>query len=130
MDMASAHFAGIAFVLALSFACKAGSTLTSSRAVPHPSTNRALRRLTLEVGRDPVHSTRHGRQRQTFSARRIVLGVCCSLSRTARLSWLCLMLAQVAGLRHWNFEFLNSTLCNLKLWNVKLSEFELWNLQP
>ena len=42
---------------------KAGSTLRSSRAVPHPSTNRALRRLTSEVGRDPVHSTRYGRQR-------------------------------------------------------------------
>ena len=56
---------------------KAGSTLRSSRAVPHPSTNRALRRLTSEVGRDPVHSARYGRQRQTFSARRIVLGVCC-----------------------------------------------------
>ena len=42
---------------------KAGSTLRSSRAVPHPSTNRALRRLTAEVGRDPVHSTRYGRRR-------------------------------------------------------------------
>ena len=42
---------------------KAGSTLRSSRAAPHPSTNRALRRLTSEVGRDPVHSTRYGRQR-------------------------------------------------------------------
>ena len=42
---------------------KAGSTQRSSRAVPHPSTNRALRRLTSEVGRDPVHSTRYGRQR-------------------------------------------------------------------
>ena len=42
---------------------KADSTLRSSRAVPHPSTNRALRRLTSEVGRDPVHSTRYGRQR-------------------------------------------------------------------
>ena len=30
---------------------------------PHSSTNRALRRLTSEVGRDPVHSTRYGRQR-------------------------------------------------------------------
>ena len=45
---------------------KAGSTLRSSRAVPHPSTNRALRRLTSEVGRDPVHSTRYGRQRRCF----------------------------------------------------------------
>ena len=42
---------------------KAGSTLRSSQAVPHPSTNRALCRLTSEVGRDPVHSTRYGRQR-------------------------------------------------------------------
>ena len=42
----------------------AGSTLRSSQAVPHPSTNRALRRLTSEVGRDPVHSTRYGRQQR------------------------------------------------------------------
>ena len=45
---------------------KAGSTLRSSRAVPHPSTNRALRRLTSEVGRDPVHLTRYGRQRNSY----------------------------------------------------------------
>ena len=43
---------------------KASSTLRSSRAIPHPSTNRALRRLTSEFGRDPVHSTRYGRWRQ------------------------------------------------------------------
>ena len=42
---------------------KADSTLRTSQAVPHPSTNRALRRLTSEVRRDPVHSTRYGRQR-------------------------------------------------------------------
>ena len=48
---------------------KAGSTLRSSRAVPHPSTNRALRRLTSEVGRDPVHSTRYGRQRLCWELR-------------------------------------------------------------
>ena len=42
---------------------KADSTLRSSQAVPHPSTNRALHRLTSEVGRDPVYSTRYGRQR-------------------------------------------------------------------
>ena len=47
---------------------KADSTLRSSRAVPHPSTNRALRRLTSEVRRDPVHSTRYGRQRNYFRA--------------------------------------------------------------
>jgi hypothetical protein len=43
---------------------KADSTPRSSQAVPHPSTNRALRRLTSEVRRDPVHSTRYGRQRE------------------------------------------------------------------
>ena len=42
---------------------KADSTLRSSRAVPHPSANRALRRLTSEVRRDPVHKTRYGRRR-------------------------------------------------------------------
>ena len=42
---------------------KADSTLGSSQAVPHPSTNRALCRLTSEVRRDPVYSTRYGRQR-------------------------------------------------------------------
>ena len=48
------------FVVGISIA---DSTLRSSRAVPHPSTNRALRRLTSEVRRDPVHSTRYGRRR-------------------------------------------------------------------
>jgi hypothetical protein len=43
---------------------KADSTLRTSRAVPHSSTNRALCRLTSEVERDPVHSTRYGRQRK------------------------------------------------------------------
>jgi hypothetical protein len=42
---------------------KADSTLRTFRAVHHPSTNRALCRLTSEVERDPVHSTRYGRQR-------------------------------------------------------------------
>ena len=42
---------------------KADSTLRCSQAVPHPSTNRALGSLTSEVGRDPVYSTRYGRQR-------------------------------------------------------------------
>jgi hypothetical protein len=49
---------------------KADSTLRTSRAVPHPSTNRALCRLTSEVERDPVHSTRYGRQRATPQAAR------------------------------------------------------------
>ena len=52
---------------------KAGSTLRSSRAVPHPSTNRALRRLTSEVRRDPVHSTRYGRRR-SYMQRCTLLG--------------------------------------------------------
>ena len=46
----------------------ADSTRRSSQAVPHPSTNRALCRLTSEVGRDPVHSTRYGRQRHPCGA--------------------------------------------------------------
>ena len=46
---------------------KADSTLRSSQAVPHPSTNRALSRLTSEVERDPVYWTRYGRQRKTLS---------------------------------------------------------------
>ena len=46
----------------------ADSTLRSSRAVPHPSTDRALRRLTSEVRRDPVHSTRYGRQRYRMAS--------------------------------------------------------------
>ena len=40
---------------------RASSTLRSSQAVPHPSTDRALRRLTSEFGRDPVYSARYGR---------------------------------------------------------------------
>ena len=44
----------------------ADSTLRSSQAVPHPSTNRALRNLTSEFGRDPVHWTRYGRHTQKF----------------------------------------------------------------
>ena len=47
---------------------KADSTLRCSQAVPHPSTNRALCRLTSEVKRDPVHSTRYGRQRHWILA--------------------------------------------------------------
>ena len=45
---------------------KADSTSGCSRAVPHPSTNQALCRLTSEVGRDPVYSTRYGRQRMPY----------------------------------------------------------------
>ena len=49
-------------------AAKADSTPRASRAVPHPSTDRALCRLTSEVRRDPVHSTRYGRQRHSVYA--------------------------------------------------------------
>ena len=53
---------------------KAGSTWGCSQAVPHPSTNQALRRLTSEVERDPVHSTWYGRQRiQMFCNSQTVL---------------------------------------------------------
>ena len=43
---------------------KANSTLRASRAVPHPSTDRAFRRLTSEFGWDRVHSTKYGRWRK------------------------------------------------------------------
>ena len=43
---------------------KANSTLRASRAVPHPSTDRAFRRLTSEFGWDRVYSTKYGRWRQ------------------------------------------------------------------
>ena len=42
---------------------KAGSTRRASQAVPHPSTDRALQRLTSEFERDPVYSLRYGRRR-------------------------------------------------------------------
>ena len=51
---------------------KADSTLRSSQAVPHPSTNRALCCLTSEVKRDPVHSTRYGRRREIQDFERIL----------------------------------------------------------
>ena len=41
----------------------ANSTLRASRAVPHPSTDRAFRRLTSEFGWDRVCSTKYGRWR-------------------------------------------------------------------
>ena len=40
--------------------------MRASRAVPHPNADRALRRLTSEVRKDPVYSTRYGRQRFEF----------------------------------------------------------------
>ena len=48
---------------------KADSTLRCSQAVPHPSTNQALCRVTSDVRRDPVHSTRYGRQQKWMSTR-------------------------------------------------------------
>ena len=59
----SSRWSGCVVLRGVTSDAKADSTLRSSRAVPHPSTNRALRRLTSEVGRDPVYSTRYGRQR-------------------------------------------------------------------
>ena len=60
---------------------KAGSTLRCSQAVPHPRTNRALCRLTSEVERDLVHSTRYGRQRQCASE------VGAGISGVGRVGW-------------------------------------------
>ena len=66
---------------------KADSTLRSSQAVPHPSTDRALRRLTSEVERDPVHSTWYGRQREiihSFCAGAGFLGGGCGVTSAGR----------------------------------------------
>ena len=48
---------------------KANSTLRASRAVPHPSTDRAFRRLTSEFGWDRVYSTKYGRWRKHLAKR-------------------------------------------------------------
>ena len=53
---------------------KASSTQRDSQAVPHPSTNRALHRLTAEFGRDPVCSMRYGRWRNIKSSGPYVSG--------------------------------------------------------
>ena len=45
---------------------KASGTLRFSRAVPQLTTDRALRRLTSEFGRDPVYSSRYGRWRKYY----------------------------------------------------------------
>ena len=50
---------------------KANSTLRASRAVPHPSTDRAFRRLTSEFGWDRVYSTKYGRWRQPTATQRL-----------------------------------------------------------
>jgi hypothetical protein len=68
---------------------KADSTQRSSQAVPHPSTNRALRCLTSEVERDPVHSTRYGRRRYMNS-----------LSHTLAV-WACLRFLASLSLLHY-----------------------------
>ena len=46
---------------------KASSTRRASQAVPHPSTDRAFRRLTSEFGWDRVYSTQYGRWQQYFA---------------------------------------------------------------
>ena len=75
---------------------KADSTLRSSQAVPHPSTDRALRRLTSEVERDPVHSTWYGCQRgKTHSTNNSLCGGAGLLGRGR--SWGCAIFAPVDG---------------------------------
>ena len=65
---------------------KADSTLRSSQAVPHPSTNQALRRLTSEVGRAPVHSTRYGRQLGLATQKPLNAASCAAACGHARAS--------------------------------------------
>ena len=45
---------------------KANSTLRASRAVPHPSTDRAFHRLTSEFRWDRVYSMKYGRWQLLF----------------------------------------------------------------
>ena len=45
---------------------KANSTLRASRAVPHPSTDRAFHRLTSEFRWDRVYSMKYGRWQPLF----------------------------------------------------------------
>ena len=54
----------------------ADSTLRCSQAVPHPSTNQALGSLTSEVRRDPVYSTRYGRQRIQLNSTQLHKQMC------------------------------------------------------
>jgi hypothetical protein len=54
---------------------KANSTLRASRAVPHPSTDRAFRRLTSEFGWDRVCSTKYGRWRMLTTKHRRLHGI-------------------------------------------------------
>ena len=67
---------------------KADSTLRSSQAVPHPSTDRALRRLTSEVERDPVHSTWYGRQRKYIHEKMITFARLAGLGKKIERSTL------------------------------------------
>ena len=60
---------------------KADSTL---RYVPNPSTNRALSRSTAEVRKDPVHSTRYGRQRMSTCPKNLLV----SAGSQSRPSWM------------------------------------------
>ena len=55
---------------------KAYSTPRGSQAVPHLSTNRALRCLTAEFGRDPVCSTRYGRKQKLYLIPHLVESIC------------------------------------------------------
>ena len=58
---------------------KANGTRRTSQAVPHPSTIRALCRLTSEFGWDRVYSTQYGRwQQSSFDQRKAVREDVCS----------------------------------------------------
>ena len=63
---------------------KADNSLKASRAVPHPSTDWALRRLTSDVGRDPMHSTRYHQRMLCISN---VSFVRCSAERCRAATW-------------------------------------------
>ena len=66
---------------------KANSTQRSSQAVPHPSTNRALCRLTSEVRRDPMFSTTVWPSAKAMNA--ALQPEASNMSRHAKSGWLC-----------------------------------------
>ena len=67
--------------------------------VPHPSTDRALRRLTTEVRRDPVHSTRYGRQRTSYLQQITEAGVVVAVVvAAAHVGWLLLLFCSLMQL--------------------------------
>ena len=94
------------------WAKKANSTLRASRAVPHPSTDRAFRRLTSEFGWDRVYSTKYGRWRKPTA----------SLRLQGALAWLLIGICDYGSneMAFWRSDFLQKE-CVRALFTLKCS---------